>query len=279
VGTDVAEFEPGDRVIVDPQWPCRTCRYCRVGDINLCLSKGILGTRSWPGAFGEYVVVPEEGVLHLPDELSFAQGSLIEPLSVSVHVARQAGLRRGESIAVLGAGSIGGLVAGVSRALGVGRIMAADINQHCLDVARERLGVNDDFLLPDEQLVDKVKERTNGEGVDAAFITADDVSLLNLAIDMTKPRGRIVLVALLTEAPLKFMAYPIIHKELHILGSNMSNHDDVRRAIELGASGRVDVEAILSHVIPIEDAQRGVALAQTKDDGAIKVVLSFAPIQ
>jgi L-iditol 2-dehydrogenase len=71
------------------------------------------------------------------------------------------------------------------------------------------------------------------------------------------------------------MAYDIIGKELHVLGSSMSNYDDVRTAIELVASGQVDVEAITTHRLPIEEAQRGMELAYTKDDGAIKVVLSF----
>ena len=217
VGVDVAQFKPGDRVIVDPQWPCGTCDYCRRGDSNLCISKKVLGTENWPGALGEYVVVPQEAVFHLPDNLSFAEGSLIEPLTIGVHVARRAGLKSGESIAILGTGSIGGIVTGVSRALGVEQIIAADIHQHCLDAARESLGATHDFLVPDDRPVDKIKALTNDQGVDAAFITADDVSLLKLAIDIVKPRGRVVLVALLTEAPLRFMAYPVIAKELHIL--------------------------------------------------------------
>jgi L-iditol 2-dehydrogenase len=274
-GDAVARFKPGDRVIVDPQWTCGTCAYCRAGDVNLCPSKKVLGTAPWPGAFGEYVVVPEEAVFHLPASLSFAQGGLIEPLTIAIHVARRAGLEAGESVAILGTGSIGGMVSGVCHALGVAPVVAADVRQHCLDAARERLGATHDFLLPDDGLVDKVKTLTGGEGVDVAFVTADDSSLVNLAIEIVRRRGRIVLVALLTEAPLQFMAYPIIGKELHIVGSSMSNNDDVRTAIELAASGQVDVEGILTHVLPIEEAQRGMELARTKDEGAIKVVLSF----
>jgi L-iditol 2-dehydrogenase len=274
-GDAVARFNPGDRVIVDPQWTCGTCACCRAGDINLCPSKKVLGTAPWPGAFGEYVVVPEEAVFHLPDRLSFVQGSLIEPLTIAVHVARRAGLEAGQSVAILGTGSIGGMVSGVCHALGVAPVVAADVRQHCLDAARERLGATHDFLLPDDGLVDKVKTLTGGDGVDVAFVTADDSSLVNLAIEIVRRRGRIVLVALLTEAPLQFMAYPIIGKELHIVGSSMSNNDDVRTAIELAASGQVDVEGILTHVLPIEEAQRGMELARTKDEGAIKVVLSF----
>jgi threonine dehydrogenase-like Zn-dependent dehydrogenase len=118
---------------------------------------------------------------------------------------------------------------------------------------------------------------TGGEGVDTTFVTADDASLVNMAIEVTRRRGHIALVALITESPLQFMAYSIISKELHVVGSSMSNNDDVQEAIELAASGRVDVEGILTHVLPIEEAQRGMELAHTKDDGAIKVILRFDP--
>ena len=107
------------------------------------------------------------------------------------------------------------------------------------------------------------------------FVTADDVDLVNIAIEIVRPRGTIVLVALLTEAPLILNAYDIIGKEKHLIGSNMASHDDVLKGIELAASGRVDVEGIVTHVLPITEAQRGMHLASTKKDSAIKVILSF----
>jgi L-iditol 2-dehydrogenase len=234
-----------------------------------------LGTPDWPGAFGEFVVVPQEAVFSLPDHLTYVQGSLIEPLTVAVHVARLVELRPDQSVAILGSGSIGGMVSGVCSALGATPIIVADVQQHCLDAARERLGATLDILLPDDELVDKVVELTSGRGVDVSFITADDASLVNRAIGMTRRRGCIVLVALLTHSPLNFSAYPIIGKELRLVGSSMCNHRDVSEAIGLAASRRVDVEGILTHVLPIEEAQRGLHLADTKEDGAIKVVLSF----
>jgi L-iditol 2-dehydrogenase len=278
VGEDVTEFNVGDRVIVDPQWACGACGHCHAGNINLCPSKKVLGTLQWPGGFGEYVVVPQETVFHLPDHLSFVQGSLIEPLTVAVHVARRAGVKTGDSVAILGTGSIGGMISSVCHALGAKPIIATDIRTHCLNVAQARLGATRSFLLPDTQLTDKIRNLTGGEGVDMVAVTADDSSLVNLAVEIAKRRGHIVLVALLTEAPLELAAYPIISKELHIIGSNMCNSEDVQTAMELAASGRVDVEAIATHTLPIEDAQRGVELAHTKSDGAIKVILSFDPV-
>lgn len=276
VGDSVVNFKTGDRVIVDPQWGCGECAYCRAGDINLCPSKRMLGTSSWPGAFGEYIIAPEESVLRLPDSLSYTQGSLVEPLSVAVHVARRANISAHKSAAILGTGSVGGMLAGVCHAQGAKEIVAVDIHQHCLDTARKRLGATHTLLVPDEKLVDKVNALTDGEGADVVFVTADDPILVSQGVEMAKRRGRIMLVALLTGSPLSLVAYQILRKEVEIVGNMSVNHEDVQRAIALAVSGQVDVNAIATHVLPIEDAQRGMELASTKDNGAIKVILSFS---
>lgn len=274
IGQGVTGFRPGDRVIIDPQWTCGECVYCRSGDINLCPNKRVMGTPVWPGAFGEYVIAPQESVFPLPDSLSFVQGCLIEPLTVCVHVARRADLKAGEKVAVLGAGSIGGLLCGVSRALGATEVIAADIHHHCLDAARECLGASHDLLLPDADLVGKVLDISNG-GVDIAFVTADDPALVQQAIKMVKRRGRVVLVALLTEGQTPLWAYDLISGEKHLLGSSMSTHDDVREAIRLAESGLVNVAGIHTHTLPITDAAYGMELASSKAENAIKVLLTF----
>jgi L-iditol 2-dehydrogenase len=211
----------------------------------------------------------------LPDSLTFAEGSLIEPLTVGVHLARRANLQAGQSVAILGSGSIGGLLSGVSHTHAANPIIVADVKQHCLDAARECLGATHDIVLPDDQLVSKVKQIAGGEGVDMVFVAADDVDLVPQAIQMVKRRGLVVLVALLTEAPLKLTAYDMIGREIHMIGSNMCNNDDVLRAIQLAETRQVDVSAIHTHTLPIDQAQRGMELAHTKDDGAIKVILTF----
>jgi len=279
VGAAVTGFRPGDRVFVDPQWTCGRCHYCHSGMLNLCPEKKVLGTQAWPGGFGEFVVVPQETLFSLPSNLSFVQGSLIEPLTVGVHVGRRAGVQAGESVAVLGSGSIGGMVCAVCRVRGAAPIIAADIRQHCLDAAVERLGATHDILLPDDHLVEQVLALTGGEGVDVAFVTADDAALVEQALHLVRRRGRIILIALITEAPLRLRAYDILSKEISLIGSSMCNHDDVRRAIDLAAGGQVDVAGILTHVLPIEQAQRGLELAQSKEDGAIKVVLTFERVE
>jgi len=275
VGSAVTRVAVGDRVTVDPHWPCGRCNYCRAGHINLCPAKRVLGTREWPGAFGEYILAPEEAIFRLPDHLSYVQGSLIEPLTIAVHVLRRAGLQAGESIAVLGSGSIGGMLIGVGHALGARPIIAADIRQHCLDAARERMGATHDILLPQQDLVAEVLRITEGAGVDVVCIAADDPWLVSQAVQIAKGHGRIALVALLCTEPLQLMGYELIRKEAQVLGNTMSVTKDVHTALELAATGQVDVEGILTHVLPHYDAQRALELAASKADGAIKVMLTY----
>lgn len=274
-GAKVSGFEIGDRVVVDPQWSCGDCRYCREGTINLCTSKRVLGTAEWSGAFGEFIIAPEKAIFALPDDLTFIQGAMLEPLTIAVHVARRAGIKRGDAVAVLGTGSIGNFVAGVCHANGAGTIIVADIHQHCMDTAIARLGANLDIRLPDDQLVEKVMDATQGAGVDAVFIAADDPTLVNQALRMVGGGGTIVLVALLNEEPLSFKAYPLIGKEINLIGSNMGRHEDVEDAIRLALDGEVDLDCIVTHVLPIEKAQAGLLRVRDKTDAAIKAVLTF----
>ncbi len=276
VGRDVEQVKVGDRVVVDPQWVCGQCRFCRSGDLNLCQSKKFLGTAEWPGGFGEYVVVPQETVFSLPDSLSFVEGTAIESLSVAVHIAGRVDLKSGQSVGILGCGSIGGLFSAVSKKIGAGPIIAADIHQHCLDIGCERLGAGHGFLLPDSTFSCNVLEITGGEGLDVIAICADDPSLFRGALEIVKTRGAVVVVALLSEQALQFMAYSIIQKEASILGTYSANLSDFQRAIQLAGSHQVDVAAIVTHELPVEQTQRGFHLASTKEDDAIKVVLTFA---
>ena len=275
VGEEVTRFSVGDRVIVDPQWSCGECEYCKSGDINLCLTKKVLGTQVWPGAFGEFITSPEKAVFSLPEGLSFIEGSLIEPLTIGVHVARRSELAPGQSVVVLGSGSIGSMVSAVSRASGAGPIVAVDIRQHCLDAARERMGATHDFLLPDPDLVKKIRGVVGSQGADVVVIAADEPALVDLALDIIKKRGVIVLVALLTGEPLVFSGFKVIIKEAHIIGCTMSSTADVEKAIQLAANRQVDVTGIHTHTLPIEEAQRAMHLASEKEDKAIKVIMQY----
>jgi L-iditol 2-dehydrogenase len=273
-GSAVTGFEPGDRVILDHVVACGTCEWCRSGDHNLCASKVVMGTHEWQGAFGEYVVTPEQALFRLPDNLSYVEGALVEPLMIAVHVARRGGVEAGTSVAILGTGSIGGLLVGVCRSWGADPIVGVDILEHPLEVAT-KMGATHILLQPQERLVERVRAISGGTGVDVAFVTADSPDLVDQALSMVRQRGRVVLVAVMAGEPVCLDPNNVIQREVQIVGSVMGNNDDMRTAIALAASGEVDVALTACPVLPIEEVARAMDLARSKDEGAIKVVLTF----
>ena len=218
-------LQPGRRVTVDPVWACGACEHCRSGDYNLCADRKVLGTAAWPGGFGAYTIAPAGAVVPLPSSLSFVQGAVIEPLSIGVHLGRRARLQAGESIVVLGTGSIGCMIAAVAHQLGCSKIIGVNVKAHCLAIAKERMRVTDGLLGLGASQVERVHTLVGArrQGADAAFVCADDLDLIDAALRMTRKRGRVVLAALFGQR-VELDPYIIVSKELQVIGSIMSNH-------------------------------------------------------
>jgi L-iditol 2-dehydrogenase len=274
VGEQVRGFAPGDRVFVDPQWTCGECAWCLSGRHNLCLTKVVLGTREWSGGLGEYVVAPVESVYHIADHVSYVEATLIEPLSVGIHMVEEAKVRSTESVAILGAGVIGMMVSAAASVRGAAPIVAVDVQQHCLSVVRESFGATHSLLAQQVSVPGGVQDITGGRGVDVVFLTVGVSSLINEALVIAAREGRISFVALFDET-IELHPNDVIDKHLHLSGTSMYNVHDIRFAIDLISSGKVRAGAMVTHVLPLEEAQRGFELAATKNDGAIKVVLEM----
>jgi L-iditol 2-dehydrogenase len=273
VGKNVTQFKPGDRVFIDPQWVCGTCLACRTGHINLCESKKVMGIREWPGGFGEFVLTPSYTVFKLPDQLSFDEGAMLEPLTIATHAVKKAGIQEGMNVLVLGTGSIGTLIAACAYGEKKADVYCADIHQHCVMNAQKHFGAKIGFVLPHSEIVEAIRDYTHGEGIDKIFICADEPDLLPLAISLARIQGSICFIALMTEENLNYDGYAALRKELSIITSYMGTHEDVERSLALVRNRVVDVEKIITHRLPISQAQRAMELAISKDEDAIKVVL------
>ena len=272
-GKAVTRCQPGDRVTVDPQWPCGECEWCQRGEVNLCPEKRVLGTPAWPGALGEYFVIPECSVFPLPAHLTTDQGVTVEPLGVGVHAVKRARLQAGEAVLILGTGAIGHMVAAMAAVRGAGPIIVADVKPHCLESA-QRLGATHTILVGEDSITERVMDITGGRGVEVVFLTADVDWLVDEAFNAVCRKGRIVFIALFN-APIHLNPYRIIQKDLDVIGSIMSTEEDFNEALALVAAGKVQAEAIVTHHLPLAQAQHGFELAASKADGAIKVVLEF----
>lgn len=272
VGADVRAFSLGDRVFVDPQWTCGHCKWCGSGRHNLCPQKKVLGTIGWSGGLGEYIVAPEKSVYRLPDHVSYVAGTLIEPLAVGVHAVNRATIAPGDSVAVLGTGPIGMMVAAVANVRRASPIVAVDLQPHCLEMVQEHLGATNGLLADQGPITERILAINDGEGFDVVFLTVGVTSLVEEALTIVQRDGRVVFLALFDGA-VQFDPFDIVGRDVSFVGSQMYNVEDIQTAIELIASGAVDAEAMVTHVLPLEQAQLGFEMAESKADGAIKVVL------
>ncbi len=267
VGAAAGGWSPGDRVTFESTLSCGACRACLAGRNNLCEQREVVGA-SFPGyrrdgAFAEYVAVPARALVRLPDALAFEHAAFAEPLAVALHAVGLAGDVKGASAAVIGTGAIGLLTIQALRLAGARRVVGVDLDPERRELAR-RLGADEVFGPGDEGLgqafADVVIEAV---GVSAAVATA---------VACTVRGGRIVLVGNVTplvELPLQ----ALVTGELTLVGACASS-GELGHGLELLASGAVDVEPLLSAVVPLAEGQAWFDRLHAADSGLVKVVLT-----
>ncbi len=269
-----ARGRAGDRVLVFNYWACGRCEACLAGDETLCTRlRGWVGFTS-PGGFQEYLAVPDDCVLPLPERVEPAHGG---PLSCALGTAYHAtvsrgGVRAGDVVAVLGAGGVGLHAVQAARAAGAA-VFAIDLQPHRLDAARAA-GADGAFLA-EGGVAAEVQRATGGHGADLVIDTVGRGDSLLAAARFTRPGGRIVLVGYTAQAgdyP-RLPAEQVVLRQLTVIGSRYVTRLELRRALDL--VGRGLVRPIISGEVPLERANG--ALAMVREDRATgRVVVRIA---
>jgi L-iditol 2-dehydrogenase len=275
VGAGVRDFKVGDRVMVEPQKSCGHCVYCLSGSYHLCVSKVVLGVPEWPGAFGEYIVAPEHTLLKLPESFSYEEGAMCEPLAVGIHSVKKARVEMGDSVLVLGSGPIGLSCVAAARAAGATKIIATDAYDFNLELARKQGATALFNVRGGGDLARVVAERGKPEGVDAALVTVGISAVVNQGLASVRKEGRVALVALFDEPLTIPQPFVIGGKELDVVGVHMYKKEDFYTAISLISSGVVDAKGMVTHVLPLEEAQRALDMVHSKSENNAKVMLRF----
>ena len=273
-GKNVNGFVKGDRVCFDSTVYCNKCRACLKGSYNYCESRQVLGV-SVPafkrhGAFAEYISVPWWIVFKIPDQMSFVQSSLLEPASIGTHAANRARISSDSTVVVIGAGTIGLFILQACKMKGAGRVIVADINDFRLDLAN-RLGA--DVLINSQKtdLAGEVNRQTAGKGVDVAFEAVGFARTFLDAVSITKTGGQLVAVGNL-EKIVELNIQELVSKELTVSGSYASS-GEFARCIELIASGKIDVEPLISEVMPLEEGPLAFDRLLKAEENLLKIVL------
>ena len=255
----------GTRVAVDPSIPCGACKHCRTGRYNLCRNMRFYGSASCDphidGGFAEYTVAPVVNCHVVPDSMDWGEAAMIEPLSVVVHAARRAGDIAGHRVLVTGGGAIGQLMALVARSFGAAQVVMSDIAAFPRDLS-VKLGADIALDGHDPDFEAKALEISQG-GFDFVFEASGSVQALAQAIAVAERGATIVQVGTLptpVAAPFNF----VMAKELNFIGS-FRFANVFAMSLQLAASKRIDVSALISAVLPLSEMQNAMDLAIGKN--------------
>ncbi len=263
VGSALRDWAVGDRVTFDSTLFCGRCAFCLRGERNLCDSRQVFGV-SCPdyrrdGAFAEFLAVPERVLYRLPDALPYEHAAMIEAVSVALHAIRVSGFQAGETALVLGAGMIGTLIVQALRAAGAGRIVAVDPDATRLALA-ERSGAH------------AVSTRAEMTGLDHVFEAVGIAETLAAAVGAVRKGGTVTLVGnIAAQAPFPLQA--VVTRQIRMQGSAASA-GEYPRAIDLLASGQIDVDPLLSAIAPLSEGAAYFRRLHAREPNLMKVVLT-----
>ena len=273
-GEGVTGWQTGDRVTFDSTEFCDDCPSCAEGKINLCATRKVLGVSCGDyrrhGCFAEEIVLPQHILHRIPDSLTFEQAAFAEPVSIALHAVNLAPPITGEPALVVGAGLIGLLVVQALKARGWSKVIAVDLDESRLDLAKE-LGATDTFLASDPETLQSIRKLCGGEGAAVSFEVVGAGPPVDLAIRSLRKGGHVVLVGNL-QASVPFPLQEVVTREITIHGS-CACAGEYPEAILRIADGSIRVEPLLSAVVPLEEGAGWFARLAKNDEGLLKIVL------
>ena len=276
IGPRVTAWRAGDRVTFDSTISCGACRFCAGGQINLCESRRVVGVSpveyKQHGAFAERLAIPERILYRLPDTLPYDQAAMVEPVSIAIHAVQRTKIAPNSTAVVIGSGMIGLLVIQALRWAGAKQVVAVDLADNRLALARQ-LGATHTINSGREDAAAEVAKITGGLGAEAAFEVVGFTPTLNLAIAVLKRGGACVLVGNLSPKTQDFPLQAVVTKELTLLGS-CSSAGEYPLCLDLIARGVINVKPMIEAVVPLAEGAGWFEKLSAKDGGKyMKVIL------
>lgn len=277
VGDGVLGFKPGDRVAGEAHKGCGYCRNCLQGRYNLCENYGIpeTGHRHYgfvsQGAYAQYNTYSIRSINHLPDNVSFREGALVDTAGVTLHGMELTGVTPGGTVVVIGPGPIGMIAMRFAKALGAARVIV--VGRGARLAAAAARGADEVVDFESVEPVQAVRDLAGGLGVDEAFECSGAAGTFDQAVRMVRKGGKVSLLgvppdSVREELPFKY----IVHNEIAIFGSR-ANPNVSRKIIGMIATGQVEVKDLVTHTFPLDDFAEALDTFVGRRDGAIKVVI------
>ena len=270
-GVVASGLREGQRVALDPAVPCGRCEVCRTGHRNLCPTVRFAGHGSVDGGLRELVAWPDAQLHDLPDGITAAEGTVLEPLGVALHAVDLAHVRLGASVAVVGCGPIGLLLVQVARAAGAATVVAVEPLAHRREAAL-RYGADAVLDPADLEPEGMFTSGIGAPGVDVVLEVVGSEPAVDLAVRAARPGGRVVLVGIPDDDVTTFRASVARRKGLTIAVARRMG-EVFPRALDLVQRGVVDAASVITHRYPLQDA--GAAFAAAAQRTGLKVVVEL----
>ncbi len=273
-GKNVKSFRVGDRVFAHHHVADLKCYYCQKGDYTLCPQFG--QTHLEPGGFAEYFKVPAPNLqidtLKLPDSLSYEEATLIEPVGCCIRAQNKAGIRKGDSVAIVGAGPSGIIHALLAKISGATKVLVSDIVDYRLKMA-EKLGADLIINPIQEKLGERVKEATEGRGADIVIVTAPNVKAVEDSLQIVRRGGRLLLFApTQPDQYARLSPHRLFFSEITVVPSYSVSHIETRTALQLISSGKIKAKELITHRFPLDRTTDAFQTA-AKSKECLKVVV------
>ncbi|MBN1554748.1 MAG: alcohol dehydrogenase catalytic domain-containing protein [Phycisphaerae bacterium] len=274
VGAKVTNVKVAQRVTVDPLMYCGQCDQCRKGREHTCRNQKFLGCPGQAdGCLCERIVMPAECCFPVPDNVTAQQAALLEPFCIGLYARTLAGDVAGKTVAILGAGPIGLCVYQACRAAGVGKVYMTDIRPERVEFA-ERYGA-DWVGNPETRDVVADIQAVEPNGVDVVFEAAGEQAAIDQGVELLSPGGMLLLIGIPEVDRVSMHISTIRRKELTIQNVRRQNHC-VPAAIELLATGKIDLDPMVTHTFTLDETKQAFDIAADYKDNVIKAMIEVS---
>ena len=278
-GPGVSNFHPGDRVVVFHHIPCRECYYCRHKTFAQCSTYKKVGCTAGfepsGGGFAEYVRVMDwivqHGTVRIPEGISFEQACFVEPVNTCMKGIEALRLEPGETVLVIGQGPIGIILSVLARRTGA-RVITSDLYPQRLKIG-ESFGLELTVDASRTNVVERVRELSEGRGADAVILAVGSNNLIRPAMDAARPGGRVLLFAQTQHGEAVIDPAAICVDEKTLLGSYSASADLQEESIRFVMSAEMNLERLISHRFPLPDATQALDLASHPQPSSMKIVI------
>lgn len=274
VGSAVKTLKPGDRIALEPGSPCRRCTPCLAGHYNLCPEMRFAASPPIDGTLAGFYTSPEDFCYKLPDHVSLQEGALIEPLAVAVHIVKQAEIKPGQSVVVMGAGPVGLLCCAVAKAYGANPIVSVDIQPSRLEFAASYAATHTftPERVPASENAARLLKETGLEGGADAVIDASGAEPSIQTSLHTVRRGGVYVQGGMGKPDITFPIMELCMKEVTAKGSFRYGSGDYKLAVDFVAAGKVDVKKLITGTVRFEEAEQ--AFKDVKGGKGIKMLIA-----